>query len=71
MASQTPRLFSRPTEAALIADEAFSSWVCSRTPAGRWGETKELAGAAIFLSSAASDYVNGAIIPVDGGLTAK
>lgn len=54
---------------ALIADEAFSSWVKSRTPAGRWGETKELAGAAIFLSSAASDYVNGHLLMVDGGLT--
>lgn len=55
---------------ALIADEAFSSWVKSRTPAGRWGETGELIGAAIFLSSAASDYVNGHLLMVDGGLTA-
>lgn len=55
---------------ALIADEAFSGWVKSRTPAGRWGETKELVGAAIFLSSAASDYVNGHLLMVDGGLTA-
>jgi gluconate 5-dehydrogenase len=54
---------------ALIADETFSNWVKSRTPAGRWGETKELAGAAIFLSSAASDYVNGHLLMVDGGLT--
>ena len=38
-------------------------------PAGRWGETKELAGAAIFLASAASDYVNGHLLMVDGGLT--
>lgn len=54
---------------ALIADETFSNWVRSRTPAGRWGETKELVGAAIFLSSAASDYVNGHLLMVDGGLT--
>lgn len=54
---------------ALIADETFSNWVKSRTPAGRWGETKELVGAAIFLSSAASDYVNGHLLMVDGGLT--
>lgn len=54
---------------ALIANETFSNWVKSRTPAGRWGETKELAGAAIFLSSAASDYVNGHLLMVDGGLT--
>ncbi len=55
---------------ALIADETFSGWVRSRTPAGRWGEARELAGAAIFLSSAASDYVNGHLLMVDGGLTA-
>jgi gluconate 5-dehydrogenase len=55
---------------ALIADETFSSWVKSRTPSGRWGETRELVGAAIFLSSAASDYVNGHLLMVDGGLTA-
>ncbi|TCR70203.1 SDR family oxidoreductase [Bosea sp. BK604] len=54
---------------ALIADEAFSTWVKSRTPAGRWGETKELIGAAIFLSSTASDYVNGHLLMVDGGLS--
>jgi gluconate 5-dehydrogenase len=53
----------------LIADATFSGWVKSRTPAGRWGETKELVGAAIFLSSAASDYVNGHLLMVDGGLT--
>lgn len=55
---------------ALIADETFSTWVKSRTPAGRWGETKELIGAAIFLSSQASDYVNGHLLMVDGGLSA-
>lgn len=64
-----PGYFATEINAALIADEAFSSWVCSRTPAGRWGETKELVGAAIFLSSAASDYVNGHLLMVDGGLT--
>jgi len=64
-----PGYFATEINAALIADDAFSSWVCSRTPAGRWGETKELAGAAIFLSSAASDYVNGHLLMVDGGLT--
>jgi gluconate 5-dehydrogenase len=55
---------------ALIADEAFTAWVKSRTPAARWGETTELVGAAIFLSSAASDYVNGQLLMVDGGMTA-
>lgn len=64
-----PGYFATEINAALIADEAFSNWVCSRTPAGRWGETKELAGAAIFLASEASDYVNGHLLMVDGGLT--
>ncbi|MDX3807548.1 SDR family NAD(P)-dependent oxidoreductase [Bosea thiooxidans] len=65
-----PGYFTTEINAALIADEAFSNWVRSRTPAGRWGETKDLIGAAIFLSSAASDYVNGHLLMVDGGLSA-
>ena len=65
-----PGYFTTVINKALLADEAFTSWVCSRTPPGRWGETKELVGAAIFLSSAASDYVNGHLLMVDGGLTA-
>ncbi len=65
-----PGYFATEINAALIADEAFTTWVTTRTPAGRWGETKELVGAAIFLSSAASDYVNGHLLMVDGGLTA-
>jgi gluconate 5-dehydrogenase len=55
---------------ALLNDKAFSSWVESRTPAGRWGKVEELVGAAIFLSSEASNYVNGHILYVDGGMTA-
>ena len=54
---------------ALIADPAFDAWVKGRTPARRWGRPEELAGAAIFLASAASDYVNGQIIYADGGMT--
>lgn len=53
---------------ALIEDAAFDAWVRQRTPAGRWGETEELVGAAVFLSSAASDFVNGQVLIVDGGL---
>jgi gluconate 5-dehydrogenase len=64
-----PGYFVTEINKALLADEAFSGWVKSRTPAGRWGETKELIGAAIFLASAASDYVNGHLLMVDGGLT--
>ena len=65
-----PGYFTTEINKALLADEAFSTWVKTRTPAGRWGETRELVGAAIFLSSAASDYVNGHLLMVDGGLTA-
>ncbi len=55
--------------AALVADETFSAWVRGRTPAGRWGRVEDLVGALIFLASPASDFVNGQIIYVDGGMT--
>lgn len=46
----------------------FDRFICGRTPAARWGKTDELAGTAIFLASDASNFVNGAMIPVDGGI---
>lgn len=52
---------------ALVADPDFDSWVKNSNPSQRWGDPKDLIGAAIFLSSPASDYVNGQIIYVDGG----
>ena len=55
---------------ALVANKDFDNWVKSRTPAGRWGQPEELVGTAIFLASSASDYVNGQIIYVDGGMSA-
>jgi 2-deoxy-D-gluconate 3-dehydrogenase len=45
--------------------------VMSRTPAGRWGEPDDLAGAAVFLASPASDFVTGVLLPVDGGFSAR
>nr|WP_319391114.1 SDR family oxidoreductase [uncultured Cohaesibacter sp.] len=55
---------------ALLENEAFDSWVKSRTPSARWGRPEELVGTAVYLASAASDYVNGQIIYVDGGMLA-
>ena len=53
---------------ALVENKAFNDWVIGRTPARRWGKPGELVGTAVFLASAASDYVNGQIIYVDGGM---
>lgn len=66
-----PGYFDTPLNAALVADPAFSEWLEKRTPAGRWGQVEELVGACIFLSSAASSFVNGHILYVDGGITAS
>ena len=53
---------------ALVNNPEFDAWVKGRTPAARWGKPEELVGAAVFLASSASDYVNGQIIYVDGGM---
>jgi gluconate 5-dehydrogenase len=53
---------------ALVSNPDFDAWVKARTPARRWGKPEELVGTAVFLASAASDYVNGQIIYVDGGM---
>jgi gluconate 5-dehydrogenase len=66
-----PGYFDTPLNAALVADQDFSAWLEKRTPAGRWGQVEELVGACIFLSSAASSFVNGHILYVDGGITAS
>lgn len=50
------------------AGSQLNDYIISRTPAGRWGTADDLAGAAVFLASGASDFVNGQIIYVDGGL---
>ncbi len=55
---------------ALTSNADFDAWVKARTPARRWGKPEELIGAAVFLASSASDYVNGQIIYVDGGMSA-
>ena len=55
----------------LTVDPEFDRLIRTRTPAGRWGETRELVGTAVFLASPASDFVSGQIIYVDGGLLAS
>ncbi|MBW4090115.1 MAG: SDR family oxidoreductase [Proteobacteria bacterium] len=55
---------------ALVDNPTFNAWVLARTPSRRWGRPEELIGTAVFLASAASDYVNGQIIYVDGGMLA-
>ena len=55
---------------ALMNNPDFNAWLMSRIPSKRWGRPDELVGAAVFLASSASDYVNGQIIYVDGGMLA-
>ena len=57
--------------AALQADPNRNRDILARIPAGRWARPEDIAGTAVFLSSAAADYVHGAIIPVDGGWLAR
>lgn len=66
-----PGYFKTELNKALVEDEKFSAWLSTRTPAGRWGDVSELAGAAIFLASDASSFINGHILYVDGGITAS
>jgi gluconate 5-dehydrogenase len=65
-----PGFFRTEMNAALVADAEFSQWVARRTPAGRWGEPPEIAGAAVFLASSAANYVTGHLLYVDGGFSA-
>ncbi|HUY72316.1 MAG TPA: SDR family oxidoreductase [Gaiellaceae bacterium] len=65
-----PGYFATELTEPLRADAEFDAWLRARVPAGRWGDPSELVGAAVFLASAASDFVNGQVLYVDGGLTA-
>ena len=66
-----PGYIATNNTAALQADETRNRQILERIPAARWGEPSDLGGAAVFLASAASDYVNGHILAVDGGWLAR
>jgi gluconate 5-dehydrogenase len=65
-----PGYFLTELTKPLADNPEFNQWICGRTPAGRWGKPEELVGAAVFLASRASDFVNGQVIYVDGGILA-
>ena len=66
-----PGYFATSQTAPIRLDgHPFNDFIISRTPAGRWGDPSDLAGSAIFLASKASDFVNGIVLYVDGGILA-
>ena len=65
-----PGYFKTELTESLTQNEEFCSWLMARTPSRRWGDVEDLVGAAIFLASDASNFVNGHILYVDGGVTA-
>ncbi|QIL80089.1 glucose 1-dehydrogenase [Diaphorobacter sp. HDW4A] len=65
-----PGYFKTELTQSLVQDEAFTNWLVGRTPSQRWGDVEDLTGAAIFLASDASRFMNGHILYVDGGVTA-
>ena len=65
-----PGYFKTELTEALVKNETFSAWLIGRTPSRRWGDVEDLVGAAVFLTSSASNFVNGHILYVDGGVTA-
>lgn len=66
-----PGYFATDNTAPLRADEGRSAGILARIPVGRWGTPADLQGAVVFLASAASDYVHGTVLPVDGGWLAS
>jgi gluconate 5-dehydrogenase len=65
-----PGYFKTELTEKLVHDVDFTKWLVGRTPSRRWGDVEELAGAAVFLASDASSFVNGHVLYVDGGVTA-
>jgi gluconate 5-dehydrogenase len=65
-----PGYFKTELTEALVKNEEFTRWLVGRTPSRRWGDVEDLIGAAVFLASDASSFVNGHVLYVDGGVTA-
>lgn len=66
-----PGYFATEMNTALIQNREFNDWVCKRTPAGRWGEVREIGPAAVFLASDEASFVNGHVLVVDGAFSAS
>jgi gluconate 5-dehydrogenase len=64
-----PGYFATEMNRALLDNAEFDAWVRKRTPAGRWGEPAEIAGLAVFLASAAANYLTGQMLVIDGGMS--
>jgi gluconate 5-dehydrogenase len=64
----SPGYFKTEMTKSLYENEEFDGWLCGRTPANRWGDPDELIGILLFLASDASNYINGQLVSVDGGM---
>jgi gluconate 5-dehydrogenase len=68
--SIAPGYFATELNTPLVQDREFNSWICKRTPAGRWGRPDEIGAVAAFLASDEASFVNGHVMMVDGGFSA-